>query len=151
MALVLVLDQAVKAWIVHSFSLYESVVVIPGLFNLTFLTNTGAAFGILAGQPSWERQLFFFGVALVALVAIVVMHRRLAGQSRWFTVALGLIGGGALGNLVDRVRYGAVIDFLDFHVKGYHWPAFNVADSAITVGVGLFLLINFMVEKNKKQ
>ncbi|BCO09208.1 lipoprotein signal peptidase [Desulfolithobacter dissulfuricans] len=151
MALVLVLDQAVKSWIVHHFSLYESVVVIPGLFNLTFLTNTGAAFGMLAGQPSRERQLFFVGVALVALAAIVVMHRRLADQSRWFTVALGLIGGGALGNLVDRVRYGAVVDFLDFYFRGHHWPAFNVADSAITVGVGLFLVTSFVVEKNRKK
>lgn len=140
--LVVCLDQLTKLWVAHTFTLYESRVVIPGLFNLTYLTNTGAAFGILAGHPAMWRQLFFISVALIALVAIYFLHRKISTVSSWYTVSLGLIAGGAVGNLIDRIRLGAVVDFLDFYVSSHHWPAFNVADSAITVGVAIFLLVN---------
>ena len=141
--LVVVLDQLTKLWVVHHFILYESREIIPGFFSLTYLTNTGAAFGLLAGHPTWWRQLFFIGVAVIALTAIVVIHRKIKDQSRWYSVALALIGGGAVGNLLDRIRLGSVVDFLDFYVAGHHWPAFNVADSAITIGVGMIFLVNF--------
>lgn len=149
--LVILLDQSSKYWIVTNFSLYETMEVVPGFFNITYLTNTGAAFGILAGQPALWRQGFFIGVALIAMVAIAFMYRRLSDESVWYEVALGLIGGGALGNLIDRVRLGRVVDFLDVYIDTHHWPAFNVADSAITVGVILFLLINLFTDPEKRR
>ncbi len=137
---------------VHHFTLYESREIIPGFFHLTYLTNTGAAFGILAGHPSWIRQVFFIGVAGIALMAIFFIHRRIKGLSRWYSVSLALIAGGAVGNLLDRIRLGSVVDFLDFSVYGHHWPAFNVADSAITVGVAIILLVNiFLSGKEQKK
>jgi signal peptidase II len=136
---VVLADQLTKLWIMNSLPLYGKRIIIPGFFNLVHVTNTGAAFGLLAGEHSLWRQVFFIGVALVALVAIFFAYREVKAKGFVFTVAAGLIAGGALGNLVDRIRFGAVVDFLDFYVKHYHWPAFNVADSAITVGVGLFL------------
>lgn len=139
-AMVIVLDQFTKLWVVREFLPFEHREVIPGLFDLVYLTNTGAAFGILAGQPTVFRQVFFVGVALAALVILFFSYRHFQKQGMIFVHAIGLIAGGALGNLIDRLRLNAVIDFLDFYVKGHHWPAFNVADSAITVGVGLFLL-----------
>lgn len=146
--LVIVLDQLTKLWVVSSFTLYESYPVIPGFFSLTYLTNTGAAFGILAGHPTWWRQAFFVGVALVALVVIGFMYRSMRSESGWYTASLALIAGGAVGNLIDRVRLGSVVDFLDVYIGTHHWPAFNVADSAITVGVTIFLVMSiFFGEK----
>jgi signal peptidase II len=137
---VVALDQLSKWFIVANFLLHDSREVIPGFFSLTYITNTGAAFGILAGQHSTLRQVFFVAVAGVALAVIILGWRQLCGEQRLMPHALGLIAGGAVGNLIDRLRFGAVIDFLDFYVQDHHWPAFNVADAAITVGVGLFLL-----------
>lgn len=141
--LVLLLDQISKVWVASAFLIHESRPVISGLFNLTFITNTGAAFGILAGAQSLGRQAFFVGVALVALVVLYLAYREYREQGQIYMVAIGLVAGGALGNLVDRLRLGHVIDFLDFYFRQYHWPAFNIADSAITVGVGLFLIAGF--------
>ncbi len=142
--LVVILDQLTKLWVVHHFILYESMEIIPGLFNLTYLTNTGAAFGILAGHATSWRQVFFIGVAGIALAAIFFLHKKISAESHWYTVSLAMIAGGAVGNLIDRVRLGFVVDFLDFYVSSHHWPAFNVADSAITVGVGIFLFVNVL-------
>jgi signal peptidase II len=142
-AMVVVLDQLSKIWVATAFQFRESQPVIPGLFNLTFITNTGAAFGILAGAQSLGRQLFFCGVALIALGVLYMAYREYREQGQIYMTAIGLVAGGALGNLVDRLRLGHVIDFLDFYIRQYHWPAFNIADSAITVGVGLFLLAGF--------
>jgi len=139
-AVVIIADQLTKLWIMTTFTLYGQKQIIPGFFNLVYVTNTGAAFGFLAGDKTWLRQVFFVGVALVALIVIVIAYAHLRKQSRIFVFALGLIGGGAIGNLIDRLRFGSVVDFLDFYLGSYHWPAFNAADSAITVGVGLFLL-----------
>lgn len=149
--LVVGLDQATKLWIVGHFSLYETLPLIPGLFNLTYLTNTGAAFGLLAGEENPWRRIFFIGVAAAALVAITYLYRRLRGSSVWYAAALGLIAGGAIGNLIDRLRLGSVIDFLDFYINDHHWPAFNIADSAITVGVAIFLVLNLTEDRNKPQ
>ncbi len=150
MLLVVICDQLSKLWILQNFALYDSTVIIPGFFNLTFLRNTGAAFGILAGQPALWRQVFFITLAMVALVVIIFMQRKLGPQNSWFTVSLGFISGGAIGNLIDRVAYGSVIDFLDFYVTTHHWPAFNVADSGITVGVAIFLITQFLEERDKE-
>ena len=136
---VVVLDQATKALVMDRFAMFELLPVIPGLFNLTYLTNTGAAFGMLAGAQSIWRQVFFVGVAVAAIGVMVFSYKQFRSQGRIFAHAIGLIAGGAVGNLIDRLRFGAVVDFLDFYLGTHHWPAFNVADSAITVGVGLFI------------
>ncbi len=149
--LVVVCDQASKLWILQNYELYDSTVIIPGLFNLTFLRNTGAAFGMFAGHPSWWRQLFFIGVAAIALVVILMFQRKLGRQNSLYTTSLALIGGGAVGNLIDRVLYGSVVDFLDVYIGSHHWPAFNVADSAISVGVGIFLITQFLEDRREKR
>jgi signal peptidase II len=140
MAGVILLDQLTKWWIISSFFLHESREVVPGFFNLTFVTNTGAAFGLLAGRETAFRQAFFVGVSIVALAALAFAYRQFRHQGRLAVTALGLIAGGAVGNLIDRLRFGRVIDFLDVYVGLYHWPAFNVADAAITIGAGLLIL-----------
>ena len=150
-ALVVLLDQVSKYWIARQFSLYETLPVLPGFFNLTYLTNTGAAFGLLAGQPAFWRHLFFVAIAVTALVIITVLYFRLRQESFFYELGLGLIAGGALGNLVDRVRLGSVVDFLDFYIGSYHWPAFNVADSAITVGVSVFLVYSFFFDGRREE
>ena len=137
---VVLLDQATKALVMDRFAMFELLPVIPGLFDLTYLTNTGAAFGMLAGAKSVWRQVFFVGVAVAAIGVMVFSYRQFRNQGRIFVHAIGLIAGGAVGNLIDRLRFGAVVDFLYFHLGTHYWPAFNVADSAITIGVGLFIL-----------
>jgi signal peptidase II len=149
LVLAVILDQLTKFWILRSFELYESREIIPGFFNLVYVTNTGAAFSMLAGVDSPWRHYFFLGVGVVACAGLTFAHYRFRAAHRLYPLALGLIAGGALGNLIDRLRYGAVIDFLDFHLGGYHWPAFNVADSAICVGAVLFLIVNIIEEKQK--
>jgi signal peptidase II len=137
---VVIVDQLTKLWIMTSFALHEQLTIIPGFFNLVYVTNTGAAFGFLAGSKNLLRQAFFVAVAILALVVIVFAYTHLKRQGKIFVYALGLIAGGAVGNLIDRLRFGSVVDFLDFYIGSYHWPAFNAADSAITIGVGMFLL-----------
>ncbi|WP_028579868.1 signal peptidase II [Desulfogranum japonicum] len=149
--LVVCADQFSKLLVLSNMDLYESISVVPGLFNLTFMTNNGAAFSLLAGQPALWRQLFFIFTASLALVVLVFAHRSFSRSHKLYGVAFGLIAGGAVGNLIDRVRLGHVIDFLDVYVNGWHWPAFNVADSAITVGVILFLVINFVLERQQRK
>jgi signal peptidase II len=144
------LDQLTKFVIRAEFRLHESVEVIPGFFNLTYITNTGAAFGLFAGEQTLLRQAFFIAVAMAALLVMFFTYRHLHSQGRLFVHAIGMIAGGAIGNLLDRLRLGSVVDFLDFYLKGYHWPAFNVADSAITVGVGLFILGSLLSPAEEK-
>ena len=144
---VLCLDQATKWWIMHNFVLHESRVVIADFFHLTFLTNNGAAFSMLAGQPALWRQVFFLTAASAALVFIWIAQRSFGRRSMRYTVALALIAGGAIGNVVDRIRFGFVIDFLDVFIGQYHWPAFNIADSAISVGVVLFIVHNLLFDR----
>ncbi len=144
-------DQVSKYWIVEHFTLHESVAVIPDFFNLTYLTNNGAAFSLLAGQPALWRQVFFVGAACVALAIIWIAQRSYGRRSRLYSVALALIAGGAIGNLIDRVRLGYVVDFLDVYVGQYHWPAFNIADSAITVGVSLFIVHNLLFDRQRPE
>ncbi|MCX5875657.1 MAG: signal peptidase II [Deltaproteobacteria bacterium] len=137
---VVALDQVTKALVMDRFAMFELLPVIPGLFDLTYLTNTGAAFGMLAGAKSVWRQVFFVGVAVAAIGVMVFSYKQFRNQGQIFAHAIGLIAGGAVGNLIDRLRFGSVVDFLYFHLGTHYWPAFNVADSAITVGVGLFIL-----------
>lgn len=136
-------DQLSKWWIRANFALYESREIIPGFFSLVYYTNTGAAFGLLAGESTAWRRLFFIAAALLALVLLTLLYRHVRHQGRLYVYALALIASGAVGNLVDRILAGEVTDFLDFYWGAYHWPAFNVADSAITAGVLLFLLASW--------
>ncbi len=147
--LTVVFDQVSKLWIVNSFELFHSKIIIPGFFNLVYVTNSGAAFSILADVDSPWRHYFFVGVGVVALIVLSFFWYRLRKNSAYFSVALALIAGGAAGNLIDRVRVGAVVDFIDIYVGSYHWPAFNVADSAICIGVTVYLVFSFIEEKQK--
>ncbi len=149
-ATVVFLDQLTKAWVLTSFQLYESKEVIPGLFNLVYVTNSGAAFSILADVNSIWTHYFFLGVGAVAVVGLTVARFRMRKENRMYGVALALICGGAVGNLIDRLRFGSVVDFLDFYLNGYHWPAFNIADSAICIGAGIFLIVNIFEVRKKK-
>lgn len=149
-AAVIAADQATKGLVLQSFRLYDSQEVIPGFFNLVYVQNTGAAFSMLADVDSPWRHYFFLGIGTIALVGLTIAHFKLRKDHRLYSVALALIAGGAAGNLVDRVRLGAVVDFLDFYVGRYHWPAFNVADSAICLGAALFLIINVLETRNKE-
>lgn len=138
-----VVDQIVKVLALQSLSSGQVVEVTP-FFNLVLVYNPGAAFSFLAGASGWQRE-FFVGVALLASGWITWMLRRHCGRIL-FCIALTLVLGGAIGNLIDRLWLGAVIDFLDFHVLGYHWPAFNVADSAISIGAVLLVWDAFQPE-----
>ncbi|CAG0964703.1 signal peptidase II [Geobacter sp.] len=131
----LVLDQATKVVVDRTMALYQSIPVIDGLFSITYMRNKGAAFSFLSTFD--YRRPFFIAVTLVAIVVIAVTFRKLRDDQRLTAVSLSLIFSGAVGNLIDRVRLGEVIDFLDVYWKTHHWPAFNVADSAICVGVAL--------------
>ena len=145
----LVVDQATKLYIHATMKLYHSIPVIKGFFNITYLRNRGAAFSFLS-DASW-RLPFFIMVTLVACCVILVALKKMRHEQRMAQVALAMIFSGALGNLIDRVRIGEVIDFLDVYWKSYHWPAFNVADSLICVGVALTALDLFMEERRKQQ
>lgn len=137
---VVLLDQGTKELIVRSLRLGEAIPVIPGLFNIVFVFNPGAAFGFLATLGAGLRNPFFILISLAAVVLIFLYRSRYLRENRLASLALSLIMGGAIGNLLDRLRYGMVVDFLDFYLRDYHWPAFNVADSAISTGVALMLL-----------
>ncbi|HWX03550.1 signal peptidase II [Collimonas sp.] len=136
-ALVLVLDQLTKITIVRLFSYGESLAV-TSFFNLVLVYNKGAAFSFLSSESGWQRYLFT-ALGIAAALFITFLLKRHAGQ-RMFCTALALILGGAIGNVVDRIAYGHVIDFLDFYARNWHWPAFNIADSAICVGAVLFVI-----------
>ena len=138
-ALVLVADQASKLVVERAMVLHETIDLLP-FFALTYVRNTGAAFGVLAAAPPGIRLPLFFVVTIAAVAALFSLVRRTPADQRGLVGALGAVLGGALGNLVCRLRYGEVIDFLDLHWGALHWPAFNVADSAITVGVAVVLL-----------
>ncbi|MDD5179763.1 MAG: signal peptidase II [Gallionellaceae bacterium] len=140
-ALVIVLDQISKSGI-NSHFIYGESLPVTGFFSLVLAHNKGAAFSMLNDAGGWQRWMFS-GIAVVASVWITWLLRR-HPQQKLFCLALALILGGALGNLVDRIAYGYVVDFLDFHWNGYHFPAFNVADSAITCGAALLLLDSFI-------
>lgn len=137
-ALTVILDQVTKHMVASSMQLYESIAVVP-YFNITYVHNTGAAFSFLSDQGGWQRW-FFAALAFVVSVIITVWLARLKKNERMLAVSLSLILGGAIGNLIDRLLYGYVIDFLDVYYQTWHWPAFNVADSAITLGVVLMLM-----------
>ena len=134
---IVVFDQLTKNIVDRTMPLHHSIAIIDGFFNLTYVRNTGAAFGIFAGSAEIFRRPFLIAVSLVAIGLIFAMLKRLPDQEKGLMTALSFIVGGAIGNLIDRIFYGEVIDFLDCFWGSYHWPAFNIADSFITIGVGM--------------
>ncbi len=146
--LAVILDQVSKLAIAANMQLFQSIQLIP-FFNLTYVHNTGAAFSFLSEAGGWQRW-FFAGLAMVISIVIAVWMSRLTKQETLLAVALSLVLGGAAGNLIDRLVYGYVIDFLDVYYGTWHWPAFNVADSAITLGVILMLAESFGLGQSKK-
>lgn len=144
-AAVIVLDQSTKLMIDASMELYETIELIP-FFQLTYLRNQGAAFSFLSQAGGWQRW-FFIILSIAASTGISIWLKRLRSDQRWEAVAWALILGGALGNLIDRIAYGYVIDFLDVFYRDWHWPAFNMADSAITVGVIMLMLDALMAAR----
>lgn len=148
-ALVVLLDQISKHAVVERFSLYERLEVIPH-FNLTLAYNSGAAFSFLADAGGWQRW-FFTAIAVIASIVIVVWLAKLRSHEKLQAVALALILGGALGNFYDRLVLGHVVDFLDFYWGDYHFPAFNVADMAITGGAALILLDMLLEGRREKR
>ena len=135
---VVLLDQLTKALVLQTLRLGERVRVVEGFFDLTLVYNQGAAFSFLANAGGWQRW-FFIGIGAGAAIFIVFLLWRHASQ-RLFALALTLVAGGAVGNVIDRIVHGKVVDFLLAYWKGFHWPAFNVADSAITVGAVLLVV-----------
>ena len=138
--LALLLDQLTKFWVLAAIPEHKAITVIPGLLDLVNIRNRGAAFGFLnRSDIEWQFWLFLLAT-LVAVVAIILLVRT-AQEQPWLFRGLGLVMGGALGNLIDRIRFRAVVDFLDIYVGDWHWPAFNVADMAICIGAGLACLL----------
>jgi signal peptidase II len=145
-SMVVVLDQFTKSQVAGGMRLHDSIAIVPEFFHLTYIRNSGAAFGILSGSQPGFRMVFFGVTSILALFLLGTIYARLSPGDRMGQASVALIFGGALGNLIDRVRIGEVIDFLDLSIAGYHWPAFNVADSAITIGVGLLIGHFFLQE-----
>ena len=145
---VVLLDQATKAWIISTMRIHESFAVIGGFFNIVHVRNPGAAFGFLASAPPLFRYLFFIAVTVAAIVLILHYLHASRIEEPSLISALALILAGAVGNLVDRIRFGEVVDFLDIFIGSHHWPAFNVADSAITVGSVILMAV--LIQKRKE-
>jgi signal peptidase II len=146
-ALVLVLDQISKAWVLANFRLMDRQIV-TSFFNLVLVFNAGASFSFLADAGGWQKWFFVVLALGISLWLLSLLKKH--AHERLMPAALSLILGGAIGNVVDRLRFDAVVDFLDFHLAGYHWPAFNVADSAIFVGVALMLWHQFRFGKENE-
>ncbi len=137
---VIIADQITKFIILRDVGLHTTIPVIPGFFQITHVQNPGGAFGFLANQSALVRGILFLAVSTVAVGLVAWFYHKTPPTHRWLAAGFALIFGGAIGNLIDRVRLGRVVDFLDFFIGRWHWPAFNVADSAITVGITIFVI-----------
>lgn len=147
---IIALDQLTKIYVHTHFILGESVDVLSNFFNITYVRNLGAAFGFLSESHPVFREIFFLSMPPIALLIILALLRTVKENDNLQICALSMIFGGAIGNYIDRLRFGYVIDFLDFYYKKYSWPAFNVADMAIVSGVSLLIFLMFVVERNRK-
>ncbi len=137
--LVVVGDQVSKALILKYLPLHHHIAVIAGFFDIVHIHNPGGAFGLLAGMGSGMRTLVFLFISSLAVGLILYFYIKTPSTHRLLATGFALIFGGAIGNLIDRLRFGVVVDFIDVYIGAYHWPAFNIADSAITVGIFIFL------------
>lgn len=150
--LVVVIDQLLKILIHTNYRLGESTAVIENFFNITYVRNSGAAFGFLHDSPPMFREIFFLSIPPIAMIFILSLFKTVKEDQRWQIWALSSIFGGAIGNYIDRLQYRYVIDFLDFHIQNkYSWPAFNVADMAIVGGVGVLMVLYFQESKMNKK
>jgi signal peptidase II len=147
--LVVLLDQLTKGWIIATMRLHDAYPVIDGFFNIVYVRNPGAAFGFLAGASPLFRSVFFLAVTLAAILLILHYLRQTKIEEIFLVLALALILAGAVGNLIDRIRFGEVIDFLDVYIGAHHWPAFNIADASITTGASV--LVMFLLGKRKEK
>lgn len=145
-ALVLI-DQISKHWMIKHLIPYQSQVIAP-FFNLTLAFNQGAAFSFLHDQSGWQRW-FFTGFAVIFIALFGYLICRSKRQHTVVYAALSLVTAGAIGNVIDRIRYGYVIDFLDFHIKTWHWPVFNIADSAISIGIAIYIIWTIFHKEQK--
>ena len=148
-AVVIVLDQASKWFMTSILSLHESIAVMP-FFNFTLAHNYGAAFSFLAGAGGWQRW-FFIILTTVISIALVIWLKKLSSHAKLEAVSISLILGGAIGNVIDRINFGYVVDFLDFYYGSAHFATFNIADSAIVVGAGLLILDSFISKPESSQ
>lgn len=146
---ILLLDQWTKSLIVQKLPLYQRVEVIQGFFNIIHVRNTGGAFGIFGGEKGGVGSILFVAVSLLAIGSIIYLFIKIKENEKTLALSFSLVLSGAIGNLIDRLRYGEVIDFLDFYLSSTHWPAFNVADSAICIGIGL-LALELLIRDRKK-
>ncbi|OKP03478.1 signal peptidase II [Xenorhabdus eapokensis] len=144
---VLILDLGSKHLVLQHFTLYESIPLIP-YFNLTYAQNLGAAFSFLADKGGWQRWFFALVAVAITVILLVMMYRSNAKQ-KLSNIAYALVIGGALGNLFDRLVHGFVVDFIDFYVGEWHWPTFNIADSAICIGAALIIIESFISSDDK--
>jgi signal peptidase II len=144
--LVFVLDLGTKLLVSRSMALGQVIEVIPGLLNLHYIKNSGAAFGIGTQWPEWARLPFFLAVFGVAAWVLYSFYRRCTPEQTWLKLSLGLVAGGAFGNMADRLVFHRVTDFIQLHVGEHDWPYFNVADAAITIGVALLFLEVWFLE-----
>ncbi len=138
LSLILISDQISKYLIRLFISPYKTLNIIPGLFDIIFIMNKGGAFGIFANKSHGLREFIFISLSFFTIVALVIIYIK-SRQERLIRLGIAFLTGGAIGNLIDRLRWGMVVDFLDFYIGRLHWPAFNIADMAICIGLGLIL------------
>jgi len=139
-SLVVIFDQITKFIILGNLAMYETICVIPNFFNIVHVHNTGGAFGIFADSNIILRKILFLFIASVATVFVFYLYNKVPIGYKYLSLGFALVFGGAIGNIIDRVRMGEVVDFLDFYIGSYHWPAFNIADSAISIGITIFVI-----------
>ena len=140
---IIIADQITKWMIANTVTYIQVIPVIPGFFNLVHIQNPGSAFGLFANYNSLVRNIFLMSTSIIAICFVVYLFVKAPQEYPFLAVGLALIFGGAIGNMIDRFRLGSVIDFLDFYIGRFHWPAFNVADSAITIGMIIFIFYTF--------
>jgi len=146
----IVIDQYTKFMVSLHIPLNYSIKLVDGFFNLTHIRNSGVAFGLFASQQSEYKALMFISISIIAIMAILVIFHQTPKEKKIVQTGLILIFSGAIGNLIDRSLHGEVIDFVDFFIEGYHFPAFNIADSCITIGVALMVVDLFCGELLQK-
>jgi signal peptidase II len=150
-SLTVLLDQATKVLIIRNMSVGQSIPILDGFFNLTYVRNPGAAFGFFSAFSEGFRVPFFLSVSILAIGVVLYFYFKGARDNVLLQLGLSLVLGGAVGNLIDRVRFREVVDFIDVYYKRFHWPAFNIADSAITIGVCVLLLDMFLAGRGEEE
>ncbi len=146
---VTIVDQLSKYAVQHMLTLHNPIEVIPGFFNITYIFNPGAAFGLFGNISETARMIILIGISLIACALFFYMYIKIRERDNIILIPVAMILGGAAGNLIDRARFQMVVDFLDFHWGRYHWPAFNIADSAITIGTVILVAAILFTEKGR--